>query len=142
MSNDLISRQAAIDICLQYCPDDDGTCSRNGDDLRNMLDEIEALPTVDAVRVVRCGECKWWHEECMRPHPIKEEWYCAGGERRVRDLPAADVVPVVRCKDCKWLGIGAEGDGTKLMICIKKHHDTTEEDYCSEGVNREDDPSD
>ncbi|MBR6326088.1 MAG: hypothetical protein IKR61_04715 [Lachnospiraceae bacterium] len=49
---------------------------------------------------------------------------------------------LVRCKDCKWLGIGAEGDGTKLILCIKKHHDTTEDDYCSEGVNREDDPSD
>ena len=58
------------------------------------------------------------------------------------DTPTVDAVPVVHCKDCKWLGIGAKGDGTKLILCIKKHHDTTEDDYCSEGVNREDDPSD
>ena len=61
---------------------------------------------------------------------------------RVYDAPIVDAVQVVRCKDCKWLGIGAKGDGTKLIYCIKKYHDTTEEDYCSEGVNREDDPSD
>ena len=72
--NDTISRQAAIDICLQYCPDDDGTCSKNGDDLRNMLDEIEALPSAQPERktghwqeisehqipiVCKCTECEW-----------------------------------------------------------------------------------
>jgi hypothetical protein len=55
---------------------------------------------------------------------------------------AVDAVRVVRCRDCKWLGIGARGDGTRLVMCCKKGHDTTEYDYCSEGVNREDDSSD
>ena len=89
--DDLISRQAAIDICLQYCPDDDGTCSKNGDDLRNMLDEIEALPTADAVRVVRCGECIHYLDggcgNISQKSPAKNlldvnpNWYCADGER-------------------------------------------------------------
>ena len=41
---DLISRQAALDMIFPYCQDDDGTCSKNGDDLRNLLDDIENLP--------------------------------------------------------------------------------------------------
>ena len=44
---DTISRQAVLDIALKYCPDDDGTCSEAGSDLRNMLDEIEALPPAE-----------------------------------------------------------------------------------------------
>ena len=42
---DLIDRQAALDVILPYCPDDDGTCSKSGDDLRNLLDDIENLPS-------------------------------------------------------------------------------------------------
>ena len=44
MKDDLIRRQAALDVIFPYCPDDDGTCSKNGDDLRNLLDDIENLP--------------------------------------------------------------------------------------------------
>lgn len=49
--------------------------------------------------LVRCGNCKYWHEvddidgttygECKRPHPIIRKhiflnsgWYCADGERK------------------------------------------------------------
>lgn len=49
-------------------------------------------PTVDAVRVVRCGECVY-HRRCMLQHFVESnavdstkidwsEWYCADGERR------------------------------------------------------------
>ena len=41
---DTISRRSAIDIALQYCPDDDGVCSKAGHDPREMPDEIEQLP--------------------------------------------------------------------------------------------------
>ena len=41
---DTISRQSAIDVAMQYCPDDDGSCSKAGADIREMLDELEALP--------------------------------------------------------------------------------------------------
>lgn len=43
---ELIDRQAALEIAMSYCPDDDGCCSKAGHDLREMLDEIEALPIV------------------------------------------------------------------------------------------------
>lgn len=43
---ELIDKQAVLDIAMSYCPDDDGCCSKAGHDLREMLDEIEALPIV------------------------------------------------------------------------------------------------
>lgn len=49
--DELISRQAVLDIAFKYCPDDDGVCSEAGSDLRNMLDEIENLPTEEPKRI-------------------------------------------------------------------------------------------
>ena len=46
---DLIDRQEAIDLAMQYCPDDDGTCSKADEDIRNLLDELEDLPSADGV---------------------------------------------------------------------------------------------
>ena len=43
---ELIDRQAVLEIAMGYCPDDDGCCSKAGHDIREMLDEIEALPTI------------------------------------------------------------------------------------------------
>ena len=45
-NGDCISRQAAIELAMQYCPDDDGTCSKADEDIRNLLDELEELPPV------------------------------------------------------------------------------------------------
>ena len=42
----LIDADAVIDLVMQYCPDDDGVCSKAGADLRELLDEIEDLPTI------------------------------------------------------------------------------------------------
>ena len=44
---DYISRGAAVEIAMRYCPDDDGSCSEAGTDLREMLDELENLPAAD-----------------------------------------------------------------------------------------------
>ena len=54
---ELIDRHAALEIAMCYCPDDDGCCSKAGHDIREMLDEIEALPTIEPE--ARHGE---WHE--------------------------------------------------------------------------------
>lgn len=43
----LIDKQSVLEIAMCYCPDDDGCCSKAGNDLREMLDEIEALPTIE-----------------------------------------------------------------------------------------------
>lgn len=44
---EMIDRQAVLEIAMSYCPDDDGCCSKAGCDLREMLDEIEALPAIE-----------------------------------------------------------------------------------------------
>ena len=54
--NDLISREAALEILMRYCPDDDGSCTKADVDPREMLDEIENLPAVDAKPV---AHAKW-----------------------------------------------------------------------------------
>ena len=60
--------------------------------LTEVRDRIEALPTVDAVPVVRCGNCKHYKEGfCYNPNTYDDEktcgntaadWFCAEGERR------------------------------------------------------------
>lgn len=48
IDNDYILRKAAIDIALDWCPYDDGSVVKTGD-LRDMLDELEAIPASDVV---------------------------------------------------------------------------------------------
>ena len=52
---------------------------------------IDSQPTVDAVPVVRCRECKWWKEDddighCDNPDGLdnyaKPEDFCSYGERK------------------------------------------------------------
>lgn len=64
--------------------------------------EIDRMPTIDAVPVVRCRECKWWGQidngsygychackhsfyssnwEISIYRRYKEDWFCADGER-------------------------------------------------------------
>ena len=58
MADEYIKREAVLDIAMMYCPDDDGSCSKAGEDLRDMLDEIESIPAADVRPVVR-GEWVW-----------------------------------------------------------------------------------
>lgn len=41
----LIEESKVLDIVSEWCPDDDGSVGKDGD-LREMLDEIEAIPTI------------------------------------------------------------------------------------------------
>ena len=41
--SDLISIQAAVELAMKYCPDDDGTVQCDGD-IRGLIDELENLP--------------------------------------------------------------------------------------------------
>ena len=54
----------------------------------NMEAFIERMPTIDAVPVVRCKDCKWWREEtdhtCRKwggASMRKANGYCDDGER-------------------------------------------------------------
>ena len=51
---DLIERDAVLEIAMQYCPDDDGSCSKADADIRELLDEIENMPSVN--RWIPCSE--------------------------------------------------------------------------------------
>lgn len=51
--------------------------------------KIETAPTVDAVDVVRCKDCRWYDgvDWCNKLRisgikEFKETWFCAGGERK------------------------------------------------------------
>ena len=62
--------------------------------ISEVIDKIEQVPTVDAVRVVRCKECKYWRNppDCEGDNNYGccwdgigytlANWYCADGERR------------------------------------------------------------
>lgn len=99
-----VSRQAAIDAVMQYCPDDDGSCSKADRDIRELLDDIENLPSAQP-DIVRCKDCKhwipydWmfsevWQSKNKADYPEDEigcEWsdmamkandFCSRGERR------------------------------------------------------------
>ena len=54
---------------------------------------VRSQPAVDAVPVVRCKDCKWWHEsethkgygDCGQANGItlkSSDWFCADGERK------------------------------------------------------------
>ena len=54
---------------------------------------IKTAPTVDAVPVVRCRDCKWWHEDddtgyCDNPDGLdnyaKPDDFCSYGESQTR----------------------------------------------------------
>ena len=62
------------------------------------VEDIEEAPTIDAVPVVRCKDCKHrvdWHEEgysedagmciCAKPHIVAPNHYCSYGERKDGD---------------------------------------------------------
>ena len=52
--DEYVSKEAVIDLVMQYCPDDDGSCSKADVDLREMLDELEALHAANVKPAVYC----------------------------------------------------------------------------------------
>ena len=82
---ELIDRQAALEIAMSYCPDDDGYCSKSGHDLREMLDEIEALPEIEA-EPVRYG---YWRQR------RNLEYYCTNCGREEKYIFQKNYCP--RC---------------------------------------------
>lgn len=56
--------------------------------LGNVIDMLRAAPSVDAVEVVRCKDCKHYmtiHCTCDGCC-ISDDWYCADGERKDNDI--------------------------------------------------------
>ena len=72
-------------------------------DAHQIIGDIEDFPTIDAVPVVRCKDCRWWDSDgehsygyCMAMkhgyfsrnweisihRKYRDDWFCADGERR------------------------------------------------------------
>ena len=122
--NEYISRGDVLDIVSQYCPDDDGSCSKADVDPREMLDEIEALPTTDVQPVVYCKDCKHRKErhyeesdekpyikyECkFTKYSMSDNGFCSFGARidnntrgKVNELSREVSRPDGNCLDCKF----------------------------------------
>lgn len=104
MADELISRQAAIKLLRGKCVGKYPSTFMTG--LFAAADEIDKLPAVDAVEVVRCKDCRWGVEsdfyksyKCTIDAEYDEnvgeyigfvEWhradfYCAYGDRRAED---------------------------------------------------------
>ena len=62
--NDLISRQAAVELAMKYCPDDDGAVQCDGD-IRELLDELENLPSAQPDNQINlCDSCDYLYPDC------------------------------------------------------------------------------
>lgn len=83
--DDAVSRQAAIELAMQYCPDDDGSCSKADRDIRELLDDLENLPSAQP-EIIACGDCKHWICHDRRcgywNHGVKPLDWCCHAERR------------------------------------------------------------
>ena len=83
--DDYISRQVALNLLTKWA---DGY-NYIEVETQSAINEFEQLPSVDAVEVVRCKDCKWKDgAECVRfsdvrPFPYD---YCSRGERRTDGL--------------------------------------------------------
>ena len=48
----------------------------------SVLEELDAAPTVDAVEVVRCKDCKYFKTRLCENEDNYDDWFCADGERK------------------------------------------------------------
>lgn len=94
MENDLISKSDAVGmmhLCLNACNNFERTCV-----YAHAIRQLEKIPTVDAVTVVRCKDCKnfdsrnwycyyWDYEPGSSPNCVDDDDFCSHGERKEED---------------------------------------------------------
>lgn len=82
--DDLISRAAARDVINTWG-------RKENEDVRMDLlhNDLNAIPAVDAVTVIRCRECMYWRSNMLthfwKPCDVAstdKDWYCPCGKRR------------------------------------------------------------
>lgn len=87
---DLISRKALGETMYEevFLKDSDDQRWDSGCWIRYKLFErvVDSIPTIDAVPVVRCNDCKYYKDgKCfftMRRYGLHGDWFCADGERK------------------------------------------------------------
>lgn len=83
MNDDLISRSAAIEKIKPYGTLNGSALGYHSGAVDCAIIEIERLPAVDAVEVVRCYDCKFWdYGDCYRLELSRPTDFCSYGERK------------------------------------------------------------
>ena len=114
--DDLISRQAAIELAMQYCPDDDGTCSKADEDMRNLLDELEDLPSAQLDT--------YWKEQCQS--------YEQTINKLIESLSTQP--EIIHCKECKFYTEMRQDLNTGICSLACRH--LGGDGFCSEAERR------
>lgn len=82
--NDLISKATVRDLINTW-----GCVENESVRMQLLHSDLNAIPSVDAIPVVRCGECKYYvlpQSFCYVVQGMpKEDFYCAAGKRRDTD---------------------------------------------------------
>lgn len=94
---------------------------------QTVIDELAALPTVDAVPAGVYEQVAW--ERDLAVQQLKGYGVGLG--------QAKDLAEVTRCKDCKYGDWGSEPDDA--MVCMRTNDGfwRTSNDFCSRGVPKE-----
>lgn len=96
---DLISRADAIKaVCIERCDRQPHDCDNYRDNVCAVIGGINALPSAEAVQVVRCKNCKWYEADIMgnpwgvcchngwvgghNGHEVSEDGWCYRAEMR------------------------------------------------------------
>ena len=88
----LIDADALMEKIKEPCKDctqmDCGCFLCDQCEITEEAERVEEAPTVDAVQVVRCKNCRWYDKSdwCNKlrisgVNAVAETWFCAGGER-------------------------------------------------------------
>lgn len=90
--DEIIDRKALLDHLDLCLAESDGNTPITDAVIVAIKSAVEQMPAVDAVKVVRCKDCKWCHTGyCERYDDLIpfgridedwDNWYCAEGERR------------------------------------------------------------
>jgi hypothetical protein len=82
--DDLISRAAALDVINTW-----GRQKSEKIRMGLLHRDLDAIPAVDAVPVVRCRDCMYWKSDMLthfwKPCDVintDKDWYCPCGKRR------------------------------------------------------------
>jgi hypothetical protein len=89
MENDLISRKALKDELVKDLANTIRmTEMHKGDMALRVLNKVDEAPTIDAVPVVRCRECKHWSGRKDKPGEVTAIGYCDHPNHRIMPLNA------------------------------------------------------
>lgn len=97
---------------------------------QTVIDELAALPTVDAVPAGAYEQVRW--ERDVAIEQLEEDYGVCLGQKRNENL-----AEVTRCKDCKYGDYDSEPDDA--MVCLRTNDGfwRTSNDFCSRGVPKE-----